>query len=374
MFNLLRVNLLAIMKQLTFSTGLLFLMVVLTGKYIHAQDQERTRFKDDSLQVMTAFNIRQAAFRNHEGVVLFEAGQPEKALPLLDEACRLHPDYADAFYNRGVVQLALSRPAEALLDFAVAIQLDAKPAYYLGRGILQLERGDTVMAISDFQKVMQLDGSNIKAASCLGLIHLDRGSFPEAIDAFNQVLKTTSSSTIALNGRALAWLASGDTLRAIKDIESSLEADSGQVTLYRQMGHILLHQNRYGEAKEVYLAATGIDPEDVFSWNALAVISFYMKDNDTAMYYCNLATETDPGYGKAWNTKGNLFMLKEAYQQSEAFYSMALQLAPELYPVYYNRGVCREMLRDVAGACNDWQTAGENGISKAAEYFSLICE
>ncbi|MDB2651816.1 hypothetical protein N9Y26_00755 [bacterium] len=39
-----------------------------------------------------------------------------------------------------------------------------------------------------------------------------------------------------------------------------------------------------------------------------------------------------------------------------------------------NRGITREMLRDVDGACQDWQKAYDLGLEKGNEYYINNCE
>jgi len=41
---------------------------------------------------------------------------------------------------------------------------------------------------------------------------------------------------------------------------------------------------------------------------------------------------------------------------------------------YLNRGISKEMLRDVDGACEDWQKASDLGINKGREYYINNCE
>ena len=57
---------------------------------------------------------------------------------LFDEAIRLNPDDAEAYFNRGALKSDLGRMEEALLDYDEAIRLDPNYAQaYCNRGKCQ---------------------------------------------------------------------------------------------------------------------------------------------------------------------------------------------------------------------------------------------
>ena len=52
----------------------------------------------------------------------------------------------------------------------------------------------------------------------------------------------------------------------------------------------------------------------------------------------------------------------------------AIELQSNNGIAFLNRGIVKEMLRDVDGACEDWQIASNLGISKGRDYFINNCE
>ena len=46
---------------------------------------------------------------------------------------------------------------------------------------------------------------------------------------------------------------------------------------------------------------------------------------------------------------------------------------PENAAAYVNRGMAKEMLRDLNGACDDWKKARELGSETGKNYFSGNC-
>ena len=75
------------------------------------------------------------------------------------EAIRLKPDYADAYYNRGIARKAQGDLAGAIQDYDAAIRL--KPDYanaYKNRGVARQARGDKAGAVDDYQRYLDLGG------------------------------------------------------------------------------------------------------------------------------------------------------------------------------------------------------------------------
>ncbi|MFH1161545.1 MAG: hypothetical protein V1733_11450 [bacterium] len=56
------------------------------------------------------------------------------------------------------------------------------------------------------------------------------------------------------------------------------------------------------------------------------------------------------------------------------FQAAILAMEPEHAEAYANRGVARQYLNDLAGACEDWNKADSLGSEKARKYLYEFCE
>ena len=65
---------------------------------------------------------------NNLGHLLWTQKQPEAALPLLDRATAIRPDFADVHCNRGNVLVALERFSEAVESYDRALSRDPHDA------------------------------------------------------------------------------------------------------------------------------------------------------------------------------------------------------------------------------------------------------
>jgi len=75
----------------------------------------------------------------------------------LDEAIRLNPQDADAYYNRGNAYGSLGQPERAIEDYAEAIRLNPTLALaYYNRGFTYKLQDKKAEAIVDFEKFITL--------------------------------------------------------------------------------------------------------------------------------------------------------------------------------------------------------------------------
>ena len=83
------------------------------------------------------------------GVELQERGKWEEAIAEYDEAIRLDPKFADAYYNRGNAYADLRQYEEAIQDYGdrvastVVVRIPSSGLYSRGRGYAGRERSQT---------------------------------------------------------------------------------------------------------------------------------------------------------------------------------------------------------------------------------------
>src|SRR5215471_14465465 len=112
-----------------------------------------------------------------------------RAIADYNEAIRIDPDYADAFYGRGNAWSEKFDDARALADYNEAIRLDPNHAAALNnRGAAWLAMGQNDRAVADFSAAIRVD--------------------PRDADYYNN--------------RGSAWQAKGDLDRALADYDEAI--------------------------------------------------------------------------------------------------------------------------------------------------------
>jgi tetratricopeptide (TPR) repeat protein len=85
----------------------------------------------------------------------------DKAIVQYDQAIKLYPRLAEAYYNRGLAYRKKDNLEQALIDYTQAIRLDSKYiSAYANRGFAFYKLGDLDRALADFEKILELDPTN----------------------------------------------------------------------------------------------------------------------------------------------------------------------------------------------------------------------
>ena len=157
-----------------------------------------------------------------------EVNDLESAGRDLDEACRLAPDWAAAWFERGKVWLRCDDMAQAVCCFSEATR--CLPAFAgawgnLGAALGELDRTDE--ALHAFTRLLELDPQNPQAHNNVGVVTRELGRLAESEAAFRTV--TT--------------------------------LDPERAYGYYNLGHTLFLQGRFRASVAAYEAGQGRDPE-----------------------------------------------------------------------------------------------------------------
>src|SRR5438477_11612455 len=145
----------------------------------------------------------------------------DEAMVHYEEAIRLQPNYADAYYNRGNVLFAKGRIDEA---------------------------------IADWEKTLQIQPNDADAHTGLGNALLGKGSLQEAIAHYEKALALAPQDPHSRNNMAWALATSSDAsirdgARAVSLAQEAVELSGGkEPSFFRTLAAAYAENNRFSEA------------------------------------------------------------------------------------------------------------------------------
>ncbi len=80
------------------------------------------------------------------------------------------------------------------------------------------------------------------------------------------------------------------------------------------------------------------------------------------------------GNARAYFRKANERFANEDYQGAIADYNKAIEINPQLATAYKNRGITKELIDDLTGACADWRKASSLGVQDAFGWVRDQCQ
>jgi len=125
-----------------------------------------------------------------QGDHLAKAGRHQEAWVVFNEAIRLDPDNAMAWYNAGVCRMAMGDSAAAVNCFDRATRLDPELVQaWSNRGALLAQLGRIEEALQSLERACQLDPTHAKAWLNKGGILMALGLLHEALQCFDKALE-----------------------------------------------------------------------------------------------------------------------------------------------------------------------------------------
>ena len=165
----------------------------------------------------------EAERQRKEGVAADNAGDHDKALANLNEAIRLNPNNAIAFYDRGLTYSNKRDFDRAIADYDEAIRLN--PTYvaaFNNRGLSYNYKGQYDRAIADYNEAIRLNPMYHIAINNRGLAYNNKGDLDRAMADYNEAIRLNPTYHIAFNNRGYVYMRKGDYNRAMADYNESL--------------------------------------------------------------------------------------------------------------------------------------------------------
>jgi tetratricopeptide (TPR) repeat protein len=148
----------------------------------------------------------------------FAAANIDDQLRFYTEAIRLEPDYALAFYDRGVARDEKGDLEGALQDYGEAIRL--KPGYadaLNNRGTARYAKGDLKGALQDYNEAIRLRPDFAEAFANRGDVRRDKGDLEGALQDCNEAVRLKPDYALAFYNRSIARRDKGDLEGALQD-------------------------------------------------------------------------------------------------------------------------------------------------------------
>ncbi|MHC0068213.1 caspase, EACC1-associated type [Nostoc sp. UIC 10890] len=251
-------------------------------------------------------NPQNALAYNNRGLAYANLGNYEQAIADYNKAIEYNNDPLTWPYNnRGWGYYKQNNYEQAIADLNKAIEIDPNyaPAYY-NRGVVRSSQGDRQGAIEDYQKAAYL--------------YQKQGQTSYSQDVLNQIEKlqilpssptvSTPSTTMTakeLYDRGLDKSNKGDYKGAIDDFTQSLQLDPNYVLAYFQRGYALNEIEDYKGAIENYNQYLQLNPNDAAAYNNRCLVYNNLDKYQQAISDCNKAIRINPNNANAFYNRGN---------------------------------------------------------------------
>ena len=211
-----------------------------------------------------------------QGVVLLLQKRPEDARAAFQKAIELRPAYVTPRFYLAVIARSKGDYAGAAAEYKALTHVDPTAAAgYIGQAEAQMMLRNVPEAFRILQSWKTVPGAGPEPSYVIANLHLSRHETKDAIDELQGVLANNPLDSWALTYLGDAYVASGDTPKAIEHYRSALKADAHNPIAANNLAWIMADQRQdLNEALRLAEAATAADPEYVDGLDTLGWIRY----------------------------------------------------------------------------------------------------
>lgn len=226
-----------------------------------------------------------------------QAGDTEGAIADYTEAIRLNPNFATAFFNRGLIRREKNNFDGAIADYTEAIRLNPNFAEaYSSRGLVRYKKNDMGGAIADYTEAIYHDPYNVIAYFNRGLVRREQGDMESAIRDYTEAIRLNPDHAKAYSNRGFARSEQGDMEGAIEDYTEAIRLSPDSVNAYVNRAEVYFVLKLYAEALVGFSKAEELQPNFKFAIAGMAISHHVMGDVEGAHRLWRRVIEEDQRY------------------------------------------------------------------------------
>jgi len=335
-----------------------------TGNYINA-------INDYSLAILEDPNYADAYY--NRGLAYHAFNNPTAAIDDFTRAIELDPYRPDVFVARAKVYQQLDNIEAALDDLSMAEEIDSTyPPIFLTRGRLFSETlgpsDNYESALVEFQKVVELQPDRPDGYIERGKTYAALGRTDLALVDLNVAITLAPINAEAHYVRGLIYSSEGKHLDALEDYEIAEDAGIRTLALFLNLGTSYTEAEEYQDAVRVLDEALGISPNNAEVHYQKGLAQFYSNQNSAALFSANRALQIDSAYVDAYALRATVHLNLQRWQDAIVDYRHAYQLDPDYYDAFYGIAQAQQALGQEEAAIVSLERYLDEAPPSAANY------
>lgn len=309
------------------------------------------------------------------GLAKFSEGETQAAVEQFSEAIREVPNFAKALYNRAGAYMKLEDYSAAIADIDAFVGLTDTATYpYFLRARAYHLLGNEDMAIPAYGDAIERNVETETASIYRAELNFRKGMVAESEADYTAAIMANPKNAQAYHDRGSMRKVQEKWQAAADDYNSAIRLDPRMAIAYNNLGAVYRKMDRNADALGEYSQALQLEPENVLALNNRGYTYFLLEEFEKAEADFRKAVAIDPEYAYAHNNLASALIKQERFQEAIGSATEALKLDANYGYAYLNRGIAREMVRDIPGACADWEKAASMNIQNADVYRSAPCK
>lgn len=281
-------------------------------------------------------------------------------LRALDDLIKKEPSNPNYRFMRAQYFYDAEAFDEAIDDLRQALLLDSlQPAYYhlMADALLDYARpNDSKRAIQILEQAASLFPDDPLTLLKLSEFNLIVRQHNNALAALDQLLRQDPQNAEAFFMSGRVALDMGDTTRAIKAFQKSVQYDADLFDAWVFIGRIFAKKNN-PLALQYFDNALRLDTANLQVMEYKAGFFLNRREYGKARDMYRKIILADPDYSNAYYDLGIMYLNQDSLQQAYDHFGMAVKTDPLYIRAYYMRGIAAERKGDLDAALRDFTQA-----------------
>ncbi|MGK7918606.1 MAG: tetratricopeptide repeat protein [Trichodesmium sp.] len=296
------------------------------------------------------------------GLAQFDLGNKEVAIADYTEAIKINPNYIDAYFGRAIAKFAVGDISGTITDTnqIITINNNYAPAYKLLAKAYQKQKNKEA-AIANFKQSAELylaQKDTVNCRKCLEKIKRLQSVETTTVKTDNNITREKGNSQTFLT-QMLRRFEKGDRQGAITDLNWALQVDPEDAQAYCCRGIIHYKQGNNLKAISDFNQALTYNAQDTLAYRNRGMVRSQMGDFKGAIADFDAALKIEPNNSLIYVTRGNVYREMGAYQEAISDYEQALKINPHEAKAFYHRGIIYSRLEEMKKAIDDYQNAAK---------------
>ncbi len=254
---------------------------------------------------------------NEKAGLLLRMKQFTKAVDVYSYIINKNPQYAFAYYNRGLAKYNSGDNAGAIVDYDLAIKINPQYAFaYLSRGLAKNKLGDNASVIADYDLAIKINPQFASAYLSRGLAKNKLGDNAGAIADYDLAIRINPQFASAYNNRAASKYRLGDKAGAIADCDQAIKINPQHVNAHHNRGMAKYKSGDNAGAIADYDLAIKINPQFANAYNSRSLTKSALGDRRGAISDLTKAAELHRQQGNMALYQNSMKQLKKIQGQS----------------------------------------------------------
>jgi tetratricopeptide (TPR) repeat protein len=185
------------------------------------------------------------------GNIHLEAGRYDLAREHLERAVSLMPASADAFNNRGSLEMAVKNHPAALRDFQKAMEIHPDSFSILGAGQAYEALADLPAAEAMFQRALKENDRDAEAANQMGLLRSRQNRNDEARRYFQRAIAAQPDHASAINNLGVLYMNMNQVDDALAAFRYGIEVAPDNEMLYLNLARFHARSGDRAKARDI---------------------------------------------------------------------------------------------------------------------------